>query len=123
MGKFLEVFDPELGLIKGAPVKLPLKEGSTPVFCKHRMVPFAMRDAASKQLHALVEAGVLILVQRSDCATPLVVVYKANGEVRICGDYKMTGHPSLRTDHYPFPVMEDIFATLHGCKYFTVLEL
>lgn len=121
--KFLEVFEPELGLIKGTPVKLLLKEGSTPVFCKHRAVPFAMRDGVSKELQALVGAGVLLPVQRSDWATPLVVVYKPNGEVRICGDYKMTVNQSLRTDHYPLPVMKDIFATLHGCKYFTVLDL
>ncbi|XP_049517058.1 uncharacterized protein LOC119439901 [Dermacentor silvarum] len=85
--KFSKVFEPALGLIADASVNLVLKDGSTPVFCKHRPVPFALRDAVAQELHSLVESGVLVPVQQSDWATPLVVVPKANNKVRICELY------------------------------------
>lgn len=121
--RFSEVFEPELGQITDCQVSLLLKDGTTPVFCKPRPVPFALRDPVSQQLRAWQNAGVIVPVLKSDWATPLMVVPKGDNTVRICGDYKMTENPCLRTDHYPLPVMEDLFVALHGCKYFTVLDL
>lgn len=121
--KYAKVFEPTLGQIKGSPIKLVLKEGSTPVFCKARQVPFALREAVSLELQSLVKTGVLVPVQQSDWATPLVVVPKPNNQVRVCGDFKVTLNPCLRTDHYPLPVMEDLFVMMSGCRYFTVLDL
>ncbi|XP_049520478.1 uncharacterized protein K02A2.6-like [Dermacentor silvarum] len=121
--RFSEVFEPELGQIPDCQVSLLLKDGTTPVFCKPRPVPFALRDPVSQQLRAWQNAGVIVPVLKSDWATPLVVVPKGDKTVRICGDYRMTVNPCLRTDHYPLPVMEDLFVALHGCKYFTVLDL
>lgn len=121
--KFSEVFNQSLGLIADTSVKLVLKDSCTPVFCKHRPVPFALRNAVASELQSLVESGVLVPVKHSEWATPLVVVPKANNKVRICGDYKVTLNRCLRTDYYPLPTMEDTFVALHGCKWFTVLDL
>ena len=32
---------------------------------------------------------------------------KANGSVRICGDYKGTVNPAIHTEQFPIPTMED----------------
>lgn len=29
----------------------------------------------------------------------------------------------METDHYPLPLIEDIIVHLHGCKFFTILDL
>nr|XP_037272778.1 uncharacterized protein LOC119164663 [Rhipicephalus microplus] len=55
--------------------------------------------------------------------TPLVAVHKPDGTVRLCGDYKLTVNPCVKTDHYPLPTVEDLFTTLAGGKVFTVLDL
>nr|XP_037270159.1 uncharacterized protein K02A2.6-like [Rhipicephalus microplus] len=104
-------------------VSLLLKDGTTPVSCKPRPVPIALRDPVFQRLRAWQNAGVIVPILKSDWGTPLVVVPKGDKTVKICGDYRMTVNPRLRTDHYPLPVMEDLFVALHGCKYFTVLDL
>ena len=42
------------------------------------------------ELNKLEENGVIVKVDHSDWASPIVVVPKADGSVRICGDYKET---------------------------------
>ena len=51
-------------------------------------------------------------VDVSNWATPLVIVPKKNGKVRLCGDYRITVNPVMDIDQYPVPRAEDIFATL-----------
>ncbi|XP_064459074.1 uncharacterized protein K02A2.6-like [Ornithodoros turicata] len=121
--KYSTVFSPGVGLIKGYQAKLVLKEGSLPVFCKSRQMPYALRDMVEAEIRSLENAGVLVPVKTSDWATPLVVVRKAENQVRLCGDYKVTVNPCIKTDHYPLPVVEDLFAALAGGKVFTVLDL
>ena len=62
-------------------------------------------------------------VQFSDWAAPVVPVVKGDGNVRICGDYKVTVNKATKVDHYPISRIEDLFASLSGGKEFTKLNL
>ena len=62
-------------------------------------------------------------VTHSEWATPVVVVPKADGSVRLCGDFKVTINPLLKVDQYSLPKAEDLFATLAGGQRFTKLDL
>ncbi|XP_064464895.1 uncharacterized protein LOC135376222, partial [Ornithodoros turicata] len=70
--RYASVFSPGLGLIRGFQAKLVLKEGSLPVFCKARPVPYAIREPVREELKDLLADGVLVAVTRSDWATPIV---------------------------------------------------
>ena len=59
----------------------------------------------------------------SDWAAPIVPVVKRDGTVRICGDYKLTVNTVAKTDSYPLPRIEDIFASLSNGKSFSKLDL
>nr|XP_037273188.1 uncharacterized protein LOC119165101 [Rhipicephalus microplus] len=123
LSRYASVFSPGLGLIKCYQAKLVLKEGSMLVFCKAWSLPCAIREPVEHELGNLQKEGVLVPVNRSDWATPLVAVHKPDGTIRLCGDYKLTVNPCVKTDHYPLPAVEDLFTTLAGGKVFTVLDL
>ena len=65
--------------------------------------------------------GILIPIDYSNWATPLVPVLRANGKLRICGDYKTTLNKYLKDVKYPLPRIEEIFAHLKG-EIFTKLD-
>ena len=62
-------------------------------------------------------------VQFSDWAAPIVPVTKADGTIRICGDYKVTVNTVSKLDHYPLPKVNDLFTAMSGGKLFTKLDL
>ncbi|KAG7297849.1 hypothetical protein JYU34_018592 [Plutella xylostella] len=71
----------------------------------------------------MLEAGVVEPVDCSEWASPLVVVPKADGGLRICADYKVSLNKVLLVDKYPVPKIDDIFSRLNGSVYFTKLDL
>ena len=61
-------------------------------FLKPRSVPgLCFETSNKKRLERFENAGIIIKqVTFSDWATPIVPVPKADGTIRICGDYKVT---------------------------------
>nr|XP_037282377.1 uncharacterized protein LOC119175541 [Rhipicephalus microplus] len=119
---FPDLFE-NLGCCKEPPVKLYLKESAQPRFLKARTVPYAMRAQVSAEIDRLVEVGVLSPVSVAEWATPVVPVAKKNGDIRLCGDFKLTVNPATRTEQYPLPKIDDIFAALSGGEVFSTLDL
>ncbi|XP_040166524.1 uncharacterized protein K02A2.6-like [Anopheles arabiensis] len=101
-----------MGLCTKGNVTLQLKEKCRPVFCPKRPVAYAMLDAVDKELDRLEKLGVITPVDFSDWAAPIVVVRKANGQIRICGDYSTGLNGALHPQEYPLPLPADIFARL-----------
>ena len=60
-----------------------------PKFFKPRSVPYAPNRKVEEELDRLVQAKVIEPVRYSDWATPIVPVLKADGKVRVCGDFKL----------------------------------
>ena len=75
------------------------------------------------ELDRLERQGVIEKVPHSDWATPVVIVRKPGGNVRICGDFKVTINPLLKTDIYPLPNPQELFQALNGGCKFTKLDL
>ncbi len=69
------------------------------------------------------ELGVLEHVSHSQWAALIVPVPKKDGQIRICGDFKVTVNSVLQIDQHPLPKPEDFFATLVGGRKFTKLDL
>lgn len=59
----------------------------------------------------------------SEWAAPVVPVQKSDGNLRLCGDYRVTVNQVCKPDAYPLPRTEDLFSTLEGGQYFTKLDL
>ena len=59
----------------------------------------------------------------SERAVPIVPVLKSDGNIIICGYYKLTVNRAAKPDVYPLPQVEDLFGTLAVGKAFTKLDL
>ena len=99
--KYNNVFSNELGAITGFEAHLEVKPQATPVFCKARPIPFSLKPQVDQELDRLVDVGILKKVSYSEWATPIVPVPKKDGQLRICGDYKVSINPCLVVDKYP----------------------
>ncbi|XP_063825507.1 uncharacterized protein K02A2.6-like [Ostrinia nubilalis] len=122
--KYSILFDDScLGEIKGEPVSIQLKEGAKPTFLRARPVPFALRDKVGRELDRLERQGILLKVDYSEFATPIVAVPKPNGEVRICGDFKVSLNSQIIVDEHPLPTTEELFSGLAGGEKFSKIDL
>ena len=121
--KYPSVFKDVLGTLKGMKAKVNLKEGAIPVFCQSHSVPFAMKAKVEEEIERLENQGIITPTNWSEWATPVVAIPKADGTVRLCGDYKVTVNPAIKVDKYPLPTTEEIFASLSGGVIFSKLDL
>ena len=97
--------------IKGFCAKLELKPGAQPVFQKHRQVPYSLVSAVEDEYSRLVKSDIWYPVTHSQWASPVVHVPKANGRIRVCGDYKALNE-RIEDDGYKLPNVQDMFAML-----------
>ena len=121
--KYSVVFSPTLGCCKDVRVHLNLMPDCAPVFRPKRTVPFHAEQKVHAELERLEQSGIITPVPFSKFAAPIVVVAKANGGIRICGDYSTGLNKILQPHQYPIPTPERIFASLAGSKFFTQIDL
>ncbi|XP_036346550.1 uncharacterized protein LOC118755849 [Rhagoletis pomonella] len=88
-----------------------------------RRVPFPLWEAVEAELDKQVSEGLLEKTDKSEWASPIVVVQKVEGKVRICGDYKLTLNPALRIDEHPLPTIDELFRNTAGGTKFTKIDL
>ncbi|XP_061388453.1 uncharacterized protein K02A2.6-like, partial [Musca vetustissima] len=121
--EFNGVFDGKLGKFNGCTISLQVVSDAVPIFCKPRPLPLAWKERVEKHLRQLIASDVLEPIDNSDWGTPLVPILKPNGDLRICGDYKVTLNKFLVDFKYPLPRIDEIFASLEGGEVFTKLDL
>lgn len=109
--------------IEGFKVDILLEEGAKPIFHKGYTVAYQLRPKVEAELARLCELDILEPVKFSNWASPIVSVPKTNGEIRVCVDFKVTVNKMVKTEHYPLPRVDDIFASLANCNYFCVIDL
>ena len=68
LSKNEEIFQPELGAMKGVKAHVHLQGGAEPLFCKAKPVPYALRDSIEAELKRLVKDRQLEPVKVSDWA-------------------------------------------------------
>lgn len=120
---FPELFMDGLGQYNGPEVTLNVRPDATPRFLKARTVPFPLKQQVIEELNRMVEAGVLTPIRYSEWATPLMVVKKGDGSLRICGDYRATVNAAIDVDTYPLPTSVEAFVNLSGGQIFSKLDL
>lgn len=93
----------------------------TPFKQRPRLIHPRDLEAVRKHLKSLLEAGV-IRESESPYSSPIVVVRKKNGDVRLCVDYRKLNSQTIK-DAYALPNVEEAFSALAGSKWFSVMDL
>ncbi|KAL1259015.1 hypothetical protein QQF64_009592 [Cirrhinus molitorella] len=93
---------------------IPFKERT------RRVSPADFEDLKKHLLDLL--ASEIIEESNSPYASPVVLVRKKNGDLRMVVDYRKLNKLTKR-DAYPLPRIEETFTLLSGSKWFSVLDL
>ena len=100
----------EINLRDEAPVSLP-----------PRRLPYSQRAEVQRQLEELLQKDI-IEPSRSQFASPVVMVKKKDGSLRMCVDYRALNAKTIpRT--FPIPRIDELLDKLNGAKIFTLLDL
>lgn len=121
--EFPDLFKETLGEYNGPKVSLNVHADALPRFIKARPVPFPLKKQVEEELTHMIEAGVLTPIKYSKWATPLRIVKKSDGSLRICGDYRSTVNAAIDVDTYPLPAAVENFVKLSGGRIFSKLDL
>ncbi len=80
-----------------------------------RLAPADIEDVR-KHLQEMLKAGI-IKESRSPYASPIVIVRKKNGSIRMCIDYRLLNSRTV-PDQYTTPCIEDALNALCGSRWF-----
>lgn len=85
-------------------------------------MPINLKSKVEHTLKTMTDKGVISPIDYSEWASPIVPVVKKNGDIRICGDFKVSVNQKLLINQYPLPKIENIFANLNGGKLFSKID-
>ncbi|KAK7925002.1 hypothetical protein WMY93_007312 [Mugilogobius chulae] len=90
---------------------------------KQRPRPIHPSDYEAVRLHLkeLKDANI-IRESESPFASPIVVVKKKNGSIRLCVDYRKLNSQTIK-DAYALPNIEEAFSALSGSRWFSIMDL
>lgn len=112
--------DDDLGFCKEISHQIPLTD-DTPVRVPHRRVNPTQWQEVRDHLQSLLRQGI-VRESSSPYASPIVIVRKKDGSMRLCVDYRALNNKT-RKDAYPLPRIEEALDVLRGAKYFCSLDL
>ncbi len=99
---------------------IPLVD-TQPFRLPHRRIPPMQYQAVREHLKCMEDSGAI----RRSCspyASPMVIVHKKDGSLRICIDYRQLNNRTVR-DAFPLPRIEEALDALGNATFFTTLDL
>jgi len=117
---FSDIFSdrPKVAMVKYHTIELT---SSKVVRQKPYPIPMRLVDAVSREVEDMESAGI-IEKSTSPFCSPIVVIQKKDGSVRICGDYRKI-NMITKTDAEPMCDQRAIFSRLTESKFFSKLDL
>lgn len=122
MSNFEHLFSPGLGRVKDIVHKVNIRPSVIPVRHRMRRIPLAARQSVSEEIRRLEAAGVIERINSSEWVSPIVVVQKKDGSIRMCVDLR-EANKAVVIDSFPLPHIEELLHALHGAKHFSKLDL
>lgn len=112
--------DGDLGCTNLITHEIPLLE-SVPIRQRYRRIPPSEYEAVKAHINQLLNAKV-IRESSSPYASPIVLVRKKDGSLRLCVDYRLL-NSKTRKDAFPLPRIEESLDVLSGARWFSTIDL
>ena len=93
----------------------------TPIRQKPYRLPQAYQEKVNKELEEMERHGI-IEKSNSEWASPLVIVTKKDGGIRLCVDYRQLNQVT-KFDAYPMPRIEELLDNIGSAEFVTTLDL
>ena len=121
--KFPAVFSGKIGKLKDYQLELNIDPTVQPVVQNSRPTPLHYRPKVEAKLKQLEEQDIIEHVTGpTPWVSPLVIVDKPNGDVRLCVNMCKPNEALCRT-HHPYPTSEEILQDLNGSQFFSKIDL
>lgn len=108
--------------VRNYEAEIRLEENTKPIHQKIRILSHAKTSSAKEQVKKLLEQGV-ITESKSPWSSPIVMVKKANGNARMCVDYRQINEKTIG-DSFPLPPsLYKQIIEVGNKKWFTSIDL
>ena len=120
--RYPSVFD-GVGKLTNYQQKISINTNIKPVAQPPRRIPFHVRKQVSAKLEELERLDIMEKVRGpTPWVSPLVVVPKSSGEIRVCVDMRQVNTAVIR-ERNPIPTVEESLQDLNGAAVFSKLDL
>ncbi|XP_071948803.1 uncharacterized protein [Antedon mediterranea] len=110
----------DVGKCDVIPHVINLKD-ETPIRLPYRRIPPHSISSVKSMLQEMLDQGI-IRPSKSEFASPIVLVKKKDGSLRMCVDYRKLNFQTLK-DSFPLPRIDEVLEVLTGSCYFSTLDL
>ncbi|GFO17915.1 transposon ty3-i Gag-Pol polyprotein [Plakobranchus ocellatus] len=111
------------GKLEGINIKLHIDNDVQPKAQTHRRIPYHVRKDVEKELKRLEEQDIIEEVEGpTPWMSPIVVVPKKSGGVRLCVDMR-EANKAIKRECHPMPTIEDMINDLNGSTVFSRIDL
>ena len=111
--------DDEVGCMTDVQMKINLSD-TKPVQKRYNSIPRPLYPEVKAYVEDLINRN-WIKKSESPYSSPMVVVRKNNGEMRLCCDFRELNSKTI-PDRYPLPRIQSILDNLGGNKYYSILD-
>ena len=120
---FPDVFS-GVGKFKDYQLKLHVNKEVKPVAQPLRRLPFGLREKVDKKLDEFLKEDIIEEVHSGpiEWVSPLVVVPKPDGDIRICVDMRRANEV-IERERNPIPTIEEVLHDLNGSTVFSKLDM
>ncbi|BFI32702.1 hypothetical protein MPTK2_3g07970 [Marchantia polymorpha subsp. ruderalis] len=124
--EFSDTFAWSYDELKGIPREMvehsiPLIPGSRPVRQKERRMNPQLQLLVKSELERLLQAGFIKPVEITDWVSPMVLVKKKNGKLRVCVDYRRL-NACTQKDHFPLPFITLVLEEVGGHARYSFMD-
>ncbi|CAB3996632.1 Hypothetical predicted protein [Paramuricea clavata] len=112
-----------IGKIKDKTIKLHIDPEIEPKEQSHRRNPFHIRQDVERGLKRLEDLDIIETVEGpTPWVSPIVVVPKKSGEIRLCVDM-LEANKAVKREKHLMPTLDELIADLNGATVFSTLDL